>query len=57
VEPPATITCVECGGRAHLTSFAPDDGFEPGDRLVYRCEDCLERLDIIHDEVAEASDI
>ncbi|NOY56212.1 MAG: hypothetical protein GXP34_09530 [Actinobacteria bacterium] len=45
-----TITCVDCGGTAHLISYPPEEGFEPGDILVYRCEDCLDRWDIVHEE-------
>lgn len=48
MEPERQITCVECGGRAHLITPVPDEGeLEPGDVLVYRCEDCLERWDIV----------
>lgn len=46
-----TITCVECGGVAHLSSFEPDEGFEPGDIVAYVCEDCGNRHDI---EVTDA---
>jgi hypothetical protein len=41
------ITCVDCGGRAHLLTGPPEWGWQPGDRLVYRCEDCLDRWDIV----------
>jgi hypothetical protein len=46
--PPTTITCVECGGTAHLLSFLPDD--EPLDEdypIAYRCADCMDRFDLI----------
>jgi hypothetical protein len=43
---PRTIVCVDCGGRCHLISHAPDEGFQPGDILAFRCEDCLDRWDI-----------
>jgi hypothetical protein len=49
---PATIiTCIDCGGRAHLVQ-PPADGeqFEVGDVAVYRCEDCLDRWDVVVDE-------
>jgi hypothetical protein len=43
-----TIVCVDCGGVAHLLSQAPpDDPFQPGDVVAYRCEDCLDRWDIV----------
>jgi hypothetical protein len=41
------ITCVDCGGRAHLLTEPPDWGWQPGDLLVYRCEDCLDRSDVV----------
>ena len=53
---PSTITCVECGGTAHLSSFAPHDGFEPGDVVAYACEDCHHRLDMVIDEEDLTSD-
>jgi hypothetical protein len=45
---PAVIVCVDCGGRAHLVQ--PDDAENPyvaGDVAVYRCEDCLDRWDVV----------
>ena len=45
---PATIVCVDCGSTAHLISRPDDTGrFWPGDLVVYRCEDCLDRWDLI----------
>ena len=42
------ITCVDCGGRAHLISHPPEiGGWQPGDLVVYRCEDCLDRWDLL----------
>ncbi len=41
------IICVDCGGRAHLISFAPHEGWEAGDVAAYRCEDCLDRWDLV----------
>lgn len=42
------ITCIDCGGISHLLSRPDDTGrFWPGDLVVYRCEDCLDRWDII----------
>lgn len=46
-DPPATIVCVDCGGQAHLLTSADD--LEAGDVLVYRCEDCLDRWDIVYE--------
>lgn len=47
---PATIVCVDCGGTAHLISYEPHEGWEPGDVVAYRCADCLDRWDIELDE-------
>lgn len=41
------IVCVDCGGRCYLLSHRPDDGFEPGDVVAYRCSDCLDRWDLV----------
>jgi hypothetical protein len=54
ITPPTTITCVDCGGVAHLISAPrPDEdattGFRSGDILAYRCEDCLDRWDVEFD--------
>jgi DNA-directed RNA polymerase subunit RPC12/RpoP len=52
-EPEAVIDCIDCGGRCHLLSRPrPDDdvdggGFQAGDVVVYRCEDCNDRWDLI----------
>ncbi|MDX1468356.1 MAG: hypothetical protein R3258_03355 [Acidimicrobiia bacterium] len=47
---PETITCVDCGGTAHLISFLPvDEEPEPETPVAYRCSDCLERFDVIFD--------
>lgn len=45
------ITCVECGGTAHLISYLPEDEQpEPGTALAYRCADCKDRLDVVWEE-------
>lgn len=45
---PPNIVCVDCGGRCHLLSAPPpDEGFVPGDVIAYRCEDCLDRWDVV----------
>ncbi len=51
-EPDQVITCIDCGGRAHLNSYEPEDGWAPGDITVYRCEDCLDAwyLEVPEDE-------
>ena len=57
MEPDKTITCVECGGTAHLLSHRPDDDpFQPGDNVAYTCSDCGNRLDLVLDEEAESGE-
>jgi hypothetical protein len=51
---PEHIVCVDCGGRCHLLSHAPpDEPFAPGDVVAYRCEDCMDRWDLV---VADPAD-
>ena len=54
LEPDPIITCIDCGGRAHLLTkpdVDPEDGlgavWQPGDIVAYRCEDCLDRWDVV----------
>jgi hypothetical protein len=48
------IVCVECGGVARLaTPIAPDDVLTEGDVVVYRCDDCYGRFDVM----VEAADL
>jgi hypothetical protein len=58
VHVPQHIVCVDCGGRCHLLSLPrPDEGFSPGDIVAYRCEDCLDRWDLVlPDDAPAASD-
>ena len=45
------ITCMECGGTAHLAqALDPEVPVEPGDVLVYVCSDCAHRLDVVVEE-------
>lgn len=50
---PERIVCVDCGGWCHRLSYEPEDGFADGDVVAYRCEDCLDRWDV----VIEADDL
>ena len=53
----ATITCIDCGGIAHLLNRPDDTGrFWPGDLVVYRCEDCMDRWDLIVPDEDDGSD-
>src|SRR3954471_24840134 len=58
LEPEPTIVCVDCGGRCHLLTHPPEDGlWEPGDIVAYRCEDCLDRWDLVlPDDVEDTYD-
>jgi hypothetical protein len=54
LEPDPVITCIDCGGRAHLLTAPhvdPEDGaahpWEPGDVVAYRCADCNDRWDVV----------
>lgn len=45
---PDTIVCVDCGGTCGRLSYEPpDEGWEPGDVVAYRCADCHDRWDIV----------
>jgi hypothetical protein len=58
--PEPTIICIDCGGRCHLLSMPREDGeWLPGDIVAYRCEDCLDRWDLVmpdDDDDAAAGD-
>ena len=48
VVPELVIDCIDCGGRCHLlTTWPSDDPPQAGDVMSYRCEDCLDRWDLI----------
>ena len=48
------ITCIDCGGRAHLlTSWPDDDPPIVGDVVSYRCSDCLDRWDLVVGDVED----
>jgi hypothetical protein len=54
IEPEPVITCVDCGGSAHLLTRPREDEedveadrWQPGDIVTYRCEDCLDRWDLV----------
>ena len=59
LQPDPVITCIDCGGRAHLLTTPRDDPEDagaaewlPGDIVAYRCEDCLDRWDLVLDDDA-----
>ncbi|MCB0968569.1 MAG: hypothetical protein KDB37_17190, partial [Ilumatobacter sp.] len=46
--PDPQITCIDCGGRAFLLTPPREDGvWLDGDIVAYRCEDCLDRWDLV----------
>lgn len=57
MEVPTQIICVDCGGTCHLISYErPDEPWEPGDVVAYRCADCMDRWDIeLADDEADES--
>lgn len=55
--PQPTIVCVDCGGRCHLlTPPREEDDWYAGDVVAYRCEDCLDRWDLVLEEEDVTSD-
>jgi hypothetical protein len=51
---PETIVCVDCGGTCHRISYErPDEPFESGDVVAYRCADCNDRWDMVLSEEDE----
>jgi len=42
---PQNITCVDCGGLCHC--LIRIDVLTPGMVVPYRCEDCLDRWDLV----------
>ncbi|HXH55979.1 hypothetical protein [Iamia sp.] len=45
---PEEIDCIDCGGRCYRLTFPPEEGdWEAGDVVAYRCEDCLDRWDLV----------
>ncbi len=50
LEPEQVIDCIDCGGHAHLLSRPDDFGWEPGQLLLYRCEDCLDGWYLVLEE-------
>ena len=46
------IVCVGCGGKARLATPVddPESPVVVGDVVVYRCDECLGRFDVVVDE-------
>ena len=44
---PETIECVDCGQTAHRLSYPPEEGWQAGDYVAYRCSGCNDRWDLV----------
>ena len=44
---PEEIVCVDCGQSAHLLTYPPEEGWQIGDYVAYRCSGCNDRWDLI----------
>ena len=57
-EPYPQIDCIDCGGRAFLLTHPREEcpRWLPGDIVAYRCEDCLDRWDLVLPEDEEFPD-
>lgn len=53
MEAESPMTCVDCGGTLRPLSYPPEDGWEPGDVIAYRCPECNERFDIVVPDPAD----
>ncbi len=53
IEVPEIITCVDCGQNAHRLSYSPEEGWQVGDIVAYRCRGCNDRWDLV---VADPND-
>lgn len=47
IEVPESIVCVDCGQTAHRLSYPPEEGWEVGDYVAYRCSGCNDRWDLV----------
>jgi len=58
MEVPETIVCVDCGQLAHRLSYPPEEGWEVGDYVAYRCSGCNDRWDLeVADEASETTHV
>lgn len=56
MEIPDSITCIDCGQDARRLTEKPEEGWEPGDFVAYRCTGCNDRWDmVVADEEGEES--
>ncbi|MDF1825070.1 MAG: hypothetical protein P1U68_10540 [Verrucomicrobiales bacterium] len=50
MEVPEKIVCVDCGQSAHRLTYPPEEGWEIGDYVAYRCSGCNDRWDLVVSE-------
>lgn len=47
MEVPDKIDCIDCGQPCNRLSFPPEEGWEIGDYVAYRCSGCNDRWDVV----------
>jgi len=57
IEVPDTIICVDCGEKAHLMSYPPEEGWSIGDYVAYRCRGCNDRWDLVVEDPESSAGI
>ena len=50
MEIPDVIDCVDCGQKAHRLTEPPEEGWEAGDIVAFRCSGCNDRWDLVIDD-------
>lgn len=50
MEVPETIVCVDCSQTAYRLTLPPEEGWEIGDYVAYRCSGCNDRWDLVVSE-------
>lgn len=57
MEIPDTIVCIDCGQPARRLTPEPEEGWQVGDSVAYRCTGCNDRWDmeISSEEQAESA--
>ncbi len=52
-----TIVCVDCGQEARRLTPRPEEGWEIGDSVAYRCTGCNDRWDLVVSDPEETADV
>lgn len=50
---PEKIDCVDCGQPAYRLTEPPEEGWEIGDYVAYRCSGCNDRWDLVVSDESE----